>query len=200
MNAKQFNVVVRSMSVCLGTWLVCAVATTAVAAEEYKMDGSHTAIVFRIKHLGMSYTYGRFNGVSGQFVIDTQNGGASSFSLSIRTESIDTGFQKRDDHLRSPDFFNAKQFPEITFRSTSVESVDGGYRVAGNLSLHGATKSITIDLKKMGQGEDPWGNYRMGFAADLKIKRSDFGMTNMPEAVGDQVDLMISFEGLRQGE
>lgn len=196
MNLKQFYVV-SLMSVCISTWSLGVVS--AAEAEQYKLDTSHTAIVFRIEHLGMSYTYGRFNGVEGQFTIDAQDPTQSSFKLSVRTENIDTGFQKRDDHLRGPDFFNARQFPVIVFESTLLESVDGGYRVTGNLSLHGTIKSVTIDLRKMGEGKDPWGNYRMGFAADLKIKRSDFGMTNMLEMVGNQVDLMISFEGLRQG-
>lgn len=190
--------VISLASICIGALAVGVTPATAEAAEQYKVDASHTAIIFRIQHLGMSYTYGRFNSVEGDFAIDSQNAEGSSLSFSLETNSIDTGFKKRDDHLRSPDFFNARQFPVIAFQSTSIQPVSGGYRVTGNLSLHGTTKSMTVDLKRMGEGKDPWGNYRMGFSSELTIQRSEFGMTNMPEAVGDQVDLMISFEGIRQ--
>ncbi len=177
---------------------VLATSSPAIAADQYALDPAHAAVVFRIEHLGMSYTYGRFNHVQGKTTVDAQNPSASSFSLTIKSDSIDTGLKKRDDHLRSPDFFNVKQFPVITFQSTAVHATDDGYRVTGDLLLHGVTKSVTVELTKMGQGDDPWGNYRIGFATELTIKRSDFGMTNMPEAVGDDVHLMISFEGLRQ--
>ena len=180
------------------TFITLAAATSqanAVAMDQYKLDASHTGIVFRVKHLTTSYTYGRFNDPTGQFTI---GGDQSSFEFTVKTASIDTGDKKRDDHLRSPDFFNAKQFPVITFKSTNVEPTTDGYRVTGDLSLHGVTKSITVNLQKMGEGKDPWGNYRMGFSTELTIKRSDYGMTNMPKAVGDEILLMISFEGLKQ--
>ncbi len=188
-------------------WLaaLCAVMGFSLAApgaraeaQQYGLDTTHTAFVFSIKHLGMSYTYGRFNDVKGEIAIDPDNPGACNFFFSIGTDSVDTGLQKRDDHLRSPDFFNAKQFPVITFKTGKVEAAENGYRVTGVLSLHGVAKTITIDLEKLGEGKDPWGNYRIGFATMLKIKRSDYGMTNMMEAVGDEVKLMISFEGIKQ--
>ena len=184
-------------SLVFGSIVVLATATV-TTAQQYVFDTSHTAIVFQIDHLGMSHTYGRFNEITGEFTVDSQNAAGSSFSLTIQTNSVDTGFEKRDDHLRGPDFFNAKQFPVISFKSTKVEVDTHGYRLTGDLSLHGVTKSITFNLRKMGEGIDPWGNYRMGFSTELNIKRSDFGMDHMLEAVGDDVRLMISFEGLRQ--
>jgi len=185
-------------SVWMSLLVVGAAPGTLKAAEQYVMDAPHTAVVFRIKHLGMSYTYGRFNEVKGKFTIDSEDDGGSTFNVTIMADSIDTGLKKRDDHLRSPDFFNAKQFPVITFRSTSVESGPGGFNVTGDLSFHGKTHSKTLFFTKLGEGKDPWGNYRIGFTADLSIKRSEFGMTQMLEIVGDDVHLMISFEGLRQ--
>lgn len=184
---------------------VCAIVLTGLGinlptlgADSYALDPGHTAVVFAIKHLNMSYTYGRFNDINGQFTLDAQNADNSSFKVTIKTHSIDTGLKKRDDHLRSPDFFNANQFPVITFESTGVKMSGTVYHVSGNLTLHGITKPITLELQKLGEGNDPWGNYRAGFATELTIKRSDYGMANMPEAVGDDVKLMISFEGLRQ--
>lgn len=185
-------------TVCVAMLTGFGINKTAMGADQYALDKGHTAIIFGIKHLNMSYTYGRFNDIDGQFTLDAQNTANSSFKVTIKTASIDTGLKKRDDHLRSLDFFNANQFPVITFESTQVEAAEDGYQVSGKLSLHGETKPITLHLQKLGEGDDPWGNYRAGFAAELTIKRSDYGMTNMPEAVGDEVKLMISFEGLRQ--
>jgi len=179
-------------------WLGFGASSEVLAEDRYAVDPAHTAVVFRIKHLNMSYIYGRFNKVKGRFNVDPQNASHSSFTVSITTDSIDTNLKKRDDHLRGPDFFNAKQFPVIVFESTGVEAIEGGYRVTGSLSLHGVTQTISLDLHKMGEGDDPWGNYRMGFVSEYSLKRSDFGMTQMPEAVGDGVLLLISFEGLRQ--
>ena len=188
----------KMATVCVVMLACFGLNQAAVGADQYAMDKGHTAIIFGIKHLNMSYTYGRFNDIDGQFMLDAQNAANSSFKVTIKTHSIDTGLKKRDDHLRSPDFFNANQFPVITFESTQVEAASDGYRVSGKLSLHGVTKAVTLHLQKLGEGDDPWGNYRAGFATELTIKRSDYGMTNMPEAVGDEVKLMISFEGLRQ--
>ncbi len=112
-------------------------------AQQYELDGAHTSIGFHISHLGLSYTYGRFTDFSGQFSIDTADPSKSSFSLTIQVASVDTANKKRDDHLRSPDFFNAKQFPTITFKSTSVKRVEGGLEVTGDFTLHGVNYGRT---------------------------------------------------------
>lgn len=192
------SLITKLANVCAVTLITLAINQTAVGADQYVLDNDHTAIIFGIKHLNMSYTYGRFNDVEGQFMLDADTPSNSSFKITVKTRSIDTGLKKRDDHLRSPDFFNANQFPVITFETTGVKAASNGYRVSGKLSLHGVTKPITLYAQKLGEGDDPWGNYRAGFATELTLKRSDYGMTNMPEAVGDEVKLMISFEGLRQ--
>ena len=165
-----------------------------VEADSYKLDPSHAAVVFKIKHLEYSYTYGFFKEISGRFT----TGDKPSFEFTAKTQSLDTGFAKRDEHLRSPDFLNAKQFPVITFKSTGVESDGDLLHLTGDLSLHGVTQSITVDLKKMGEGDDPWGNYRTGYSTQFTIKRSDFGMDKMLDMVGDEVTLMVSFEGTRE--
>ena len=170
-------------------------ASAAAGAMAYKLDGAHTSVYFRITHLGMSFIYGRFNNVSGRIAV----GDDSTFDFSVKTADIDTNHAKRDNHLRSPDFFNARQFPTITFKSTEVHGHGEEIQVTGDLTLHGVNREISFHMKKMGEGSDPWGNERIGFATEFTIKRSNFGMTKMLNVVGDDVDLMISFEGIRGG-
>jgi polyisoprenoid-binding protein YceI len=166
-------------------------------AEEYSLDGMHSAVTFRISHLGLSWVHGRFNDVTGGFNIDPE-GSNSAFALKIGTESIDTGNKKRDDHLRSPDFFNVKQFPAISFQSTSVKPIEGGYEVTGDLTLHGVTKPITFTLKGGIKAEFPKGVQRTGYSTELTLKRSDFGMDKMLQAIGDPVHIAVSFEGVKK--
>lgn len=185
-------------------------ASKAEAATTYKLDLAHTSVVFRISHLGMSHTWGRFNEVGGDFAFESSNLAGSHLKFAVKAASIDTNNKKRDDHLRSPDYFNAGQYPLITFHSTSIavsdtsssdaasnEATVDTYVVHGELALHGVTQPITLTLTRLGEGKDPWGNQRIGFATQFTIKRSDFGMDKMLEAVGDDVELFVSFEGTR---
>lgn len=168
-------------------------------AQEYTLDASHTAVTFQIGHLGLSWTHGRFNNVTGQFIIDSQSPANSRFTVRIAADSIDTGNQQRDDHLRSPDFLNVKQFPEITFQSTSVTPINDGLSVTGNFTMHGVTKVITLELRGGKTAEFPAGVQRTGFTASrLVIKRSEFDMAGMSQAIGDDVFISISFEGTQQ--
>lgn len=175
----------------------------AVRADNYAIDVSHTSAIFGISHMGFSYTYGRFNKVAGNYVLDEANPAASSFQMTIQTASIDTNDAKRDDHLRGPDFFNAKEFPEITFQSTGVaaEKNDKGetiYQVTGDLTIHGVTRQVTMPLKLLKVGPGMEGEMRSGFLCETRLARSEFGMTNMIPAVGDDVAVTISFEGVKQ--
>lgn len=178
--------------------LVIAGGSIAVrAADNYKLDPVHTAVTFKISHLGLSWTYGRFNDVSGQFTIDSADAGGTSFALSMKPESVDTGNSKRDDHLRGPDFFNVKQFPVLTFTSKSVKPIEGGYEVTGDMTLHGTTRSVTFSLTGGRTAELPPGVRRTGYSTEFKLKRSDFGMDKMIGAIGDEIDVAISFEGVK---
>ncbi|WP_442507437.1 YceI family protein [Novipirellula sp. SH528] len=180
--------------------LLAASPTRNVSAADYVLDDQHTSVVFTTSHFGFSYTYGMFGKYTGQFSVDMQNPTQANFQFTIDAASLDTKSEKRDQHLRGPDFFNVKQFPEITFVSRSVEaSADGKtLNITGDLTLHGQTKSIVLPLTYLGAGKGPYGNDRIGFMGRTKVKRSDFGMGAMAPQIGDDVTLLISFEGLQQ--
>lgn len=170
-----------------------AMATSA-RAQEFKLDPVHTAVYFAVGHLNeTSITYGRFNEIEGAFAL----GEKASFEFTVKAESIDTGNKKRDEHLRSPDFFNVKQFPNITFKSKAVRTEGKVLMVEGELTLLSQTKPITIKLIKGHEGKDPWGNHRTGLSGEFTIKRTDYGMSNMVGPAGDEVKLFVSFEGTK---
>jgi polyisoprenoid-binding protein YceI len=179
--------------------LAGAVAATA-RGDEFAIDLSHSAVSFQISHMGLSYTHGRFNEFGGNFTIDSSDPSKSTFALSIKTESIDTNSAGRDKHLKSPDFFNAKQFPAITFASTAVKPIEGGYEVSGDLTIHGETKPVTFTLKGGKTIQPPQGGgLRTGFStSQIVVKRSEFGVGKPTPMLGDDVYVSISFEGSKK--
>jgi len=161
-------------------------------AEAVSVDTVHSSVLFRIKHLNTSHAWGRFNDVAGKLNLDDGN---PLVEVQIKTASIDTGNPKREEHLKSPDFFNAKQFPAITFRSTRVQkSGDGKYAVDGKLNLHGVEKPIRVELTRTGAGKNQQGTSIVGYETNFIIKRSDFGMKYLLEGLSDDVLLIVSLE------
>lgn len=185
-------------TLALTVGLLASSAGATETAQAFKLDPQHSYVVFRVMHLDIAWTYGSFRQVEGTFTLDPGNPAGSSFEVAVKVESVDTHVDKRDQHIRSPDFFDAKQFPLMTFKSTKVEKTANGYQVTGDLTVHGVTKSISLPLVKTGEGDDPWGNHRAGFQGEFSIKRSDFGMTFMPKIVGEDVHITVSAEGVRQ--
>jgi polyisoprenoid-binding protein YceI len=176
-----------------------ALASPALAADEYAIDPGHSSVGFRIKHLNISYTKGRFNKPAGSLTFDEKNPKACKVEVTLKIAELDTHDAKRDAHLRGPDFFNGKMFPKITFKSTGVKKTgEKEYAITGDLSLHGVTKSVTVKAVKTGEGADPWGGHRIGFELKLTIKRSDYKMNFMQGGVGDEVKLAIDIEGIRK--
>ncbi len=177
-----------------------AKAQSAGGALSYKADPAHTSIAFEVGHLGISHIYGLFTNNSGQFTIDKDHPAASSFEIATQAASLFTGVQKRDAHLQSPDFFSVAEFPTITFKSATVTPglSAGTFQVTGDLTLHGVTKSITVNVQILGEVQWPKGANRTGVVTDFIIKRSDYGMTSFPGVVSDEVHLMIGVEGVRQ--
>jgi len=163
----------------------------------YKIDPAHTSINFSVSHLGTSVLNGRFNTLAGS--LDFSPKGDSKVEVTIDTASVDTNHQKRNDHLKSPDFFNVKQFPEMKFSSNKVEYSSTGEpnKIVGTLSLHGETKPITLDVKAVGAGKDPWGGYRAGYTATTKINRSDYGMKFMQGGIGDEITIVLNIEAIK---
>ena len=179
--------------------MLAILSSLAQAAETYKLDPMHTSIVFRVKHLGVAYVYGRFNGPSGTFVFDETSPSKSAIEMQAETNNVDTAVEKRDTHLKSPDFFNTGEYPTVSFKSKSVKKLNEAvYEVSGDLTLIGKTRPITVEVNATGAGKDPWGNFRRGFETSFSIKRSDFGMTFMMGGVSDEVNLTVSVEGIRQ--
>lgn len=180
--------------------LVAAVAvpSLAVRADEYALDTSHAAVTFQVSHLGLSWANGRFKELTGSFAIDPANPSGTWFEVLAKADSVDTDNAKRDEHLRSPDFFNTKQYPVLSFKSTAARAIQGGYQVTGDLTLHGVTKPITLNLAGGKTAEFPKGVVRTGYSTTFTIKRSEFGMDKMLEAIGDEVHVTVSFEGTKK--
>jgi polyisoprenoid-binding protein YceI len=187
------------MAMGLATCVMAGIGMVA-AGDDYAIDPAHSGVTFQIRHMDVSWIPGRFNEFSGECTLDTADPSKSSFKMTIKPDSVDTNVAKRDGHLKSPDFFNTKQYPTIDFVSTSVAAIDGGYQVTGNLTLHGETKPVTFDLKGGKTAEFPKGVQRTGFTTQFKVKRSDFGIAKKfgPPMLGDDVWVTISFEATKK--
>lgn len=186
-------------SLALGLGLT--LSTLAIAGgTKYEVDSNHAWSMFKVKHMGVGNAYGRFNAISGTIDMDDAAPDKSTVEITLKTESVDTGNEKRDQHLRSADFFDSKQFPTITFKSTKIAKDGNAWSVTGDLNLHGVTKSITAKVEKTGEGEGMKKEHRVGFEATFEVKRSDFGMKWGLDkgAVGDDVTFMLSLETIKQ--
>ncbi len=186
-----------------GLTILLIVALTALAAPatatDYTIDTNHSSAIFKIKHYGVSYFYGAFKTVTGTVQYDSDNPAASSIDLTIDAESVDSRVPNRDDHIKSPDFLNAKQFPAITFKSKSATASGDTIDITGTLTLHGVSKDITVTATKIGEGEHPRSKKAMvGFHSEFTVKRSDFDMNFMIGPLGDEVTFILSLETAAQ--
>lgn len=185
------------LGLTLGTLLF---TTGAAVAADYTIDkqGQHAFVNFRIQHLGYSWLYGTFNDFDGSFTFDEKNPAADKVNVTINTNSVDTNHAERDKHLRSAEFLNVSKFPKATFASTEVKKAGDGLDITGNLTLNGVTKPVTLAAKLIGQGDDPWGGKRAGFEAEGKIRLKDFNITTDLGPASQEVDLIISVEGVQK--
>ncbi|MAY39209.1 MULTISPECIES: YceI family protein [Spongiibacter] len=170
-------------------------------ATEYKIDtaGAHAFIQFKIKHLGYSWLYGRFDEFSGRFNYDADKPEASSVNVEINTASLNSNHAERDKHLRGKDFLNVDKYPKATFVSTSfTPKGDGKAELKGKLTLHGVTKEISIDVTEIGGGKDPWGGYRQGFHGTTEFALKDFGIDYDLGPASRTVQLILDVEGIAQ--
>ena len=189
--------------------LASIVAVTAVGvaaqAEVYEIDPSHSTVGFKIRHLAISSVPGRFADFSGTIEFDPKQIDKSHADASIAIKSINTDNNKRDDHLRGADFFDEAKHPAITFKTTKVEPVsESTFKATGDLSMHGVTKPVTLDVEYTGSATDPWGNKRIGFAATTSLSRKDFGITWNKAldaggvVLGDEVKVTLEIEGIEK--
>ena len=181
--------------------LAVALPLPALAADSYTIDPPHTYPHFSISHLGFSTMQGRFDKTSGTVTLD-RSAKTGSVEIAIETASISTGLAKRDDHLKSPDFFNAAEFPTITYKSTAFKfKGDVPSSVEGNLTILGVTKPVTLKIDAFNCGPDPMDplkqKQKCGAAASAQIKRSDFGVKYGLPAVGDDVKLVFEIEAIK---
>ncbi|MCW8934224.1 MAG: YceI family protein [Gammaproteobacteria bacterium] len=175
--------------------------SAALLAEDYVIDtkGAHAFIQFRVQHLGYSWLYGRFNEFSGQFSYDEKAPESASVEVTIKTASVDSNHAERDKHLRSDDFLDVKKYPEARFISTSyTPGKDGKGILKGNLTLHGVTKPVEIEMYSVGAGKDPWGGYRRGFEGKTKFAMSDFGIVKDLGPKSKDVEMTLSLEGIKK--
>jgi len=165
-------------------------------AADYVIDnkGQHASVFFKASHLGYSYVIGRFNEFEGSFSHDASNPSASNASVTINASSVDTNHAERDKHLRSKEFLEVSKYPTITFVSTGYVAASDGDKLQGDLTFHGVTKAITIDVNQIGEGPDPWNGYRSGFEGNVVLKASDYGL---PDWVGN-IEVSLIAEGIRQ--
>ena len=178
-----------------------ALSPFALQAEEYTIDtqGAHAFIQFKIQHLGYSWLLGRFNTFSGEFSYDEENPSASTVRVEIDPASIDSSHAERDKHLRGSDFLYVKRYPESRFVSTSFKELgDGRAELTGNFTFRGITQPLTIEVKQMGAGRDPWGGYRRGFEGRTKFALKDYGIDYDLGPMSQEVELFLTVEGIRK--
>ena len=183
--------------------LVLGACSSMASAADYVIDteGAHAFVQFKVKHLGYSWLYGRFNTFSGEFSFDKDKPATNKISMQVDVTSLDSNHEKRDLHLRSDDFLDAKKFATASFVSTSYKDLGGDKAlVKGDLTLHGVTKPIEVNVEHYGEGSDPWGGYRAGFEGKVVIEPEQWGIP-MVKKLGKasaEVELTISVEGIRK--
>ena len=166
---------IRTLVLAISALALAAAAATA-APVAYKIDRGHSEVGFKVRHF-FSKTPGRFSDFSGVIMLDEKNPAASSVDVTIQTTSIQTNNERRDNHLRGDDFFNAEKFPVITFKSTKITTVEGNkYKVDGNLTIRDVTKPVTLDAELVGMGALGAMGSRAGFQATTSINRKDYGV------------------------
>lgn len=179
-----------------------ATPATTSATTNWKIDPAHSAAEFKVKHMMISNVRGRFTDINGTLTFDSANPGRSSVEASFPIASLHTGDDKRDGHLKSPDFLDAEKFPTAAFKSSEVnKTADGEFAVVGALTLHGVTRNVSFAVEDFSApGKDPWGNTRRGLTATARINRKDFGLTwntaleTGGVLVGDDVQITLDIQ------
>lgn len=176
---------------------------TTQEAQQFGVDAAHSNVEFIVRHLMISKVRGRFAAVTGSVEVPAGSDLPVSVNVDIDAASIDTREAQRDAHLRSADFFDVENYPQIAFRSTAVEGTPASFRVHGELTLHGVTRPITLEATFEGRGRDPWGNDRVAYSAHAALNRKDFGLTYNQALetggvmVGEEVRIELNVEAVK---
>ena len=198
---RHLNVVGFSR-VFLGMALALTVLTGTAVADEYKIDPVHSSAVFKINHLGASNTYGMMPNVTGTLTFDENDASKNAITISVDATSVSTFNAGRDKHLSGPDFFNSKQFPAITFKSTAWKKTgDGTYDITGEFTMLGVSKEITVSAEHIGYGKNRSGDVLTGFDSTFVIDRTDYGMAYGVAdegGIGKEVTITIAIESAKQ--
>jgi polyisoprenoid-binding protein YceI len=186
----------------VGAWVALSAPDAPRASAEtstWEVDGVHSFVLFKNKHLQVASIHGRFDGISGKIELDEQDATKSKLEVVIDAASVSSGNSKRDDHIRNPDFLNAAQFPTITFKSTSITKVDDKhFEVNGDLTLHGVTKPVKATMEKGGPVDHPRGGRVVGFEGSFTVKRGDFGITKYLDPTNEDVTMTLSIEATKK--
>jgi polyisoprenoid-binding protein YceI len=193
---------IKSLVYIFATFLLFSSVSSAAT---YEVDPSHTQVLFKVRHLGISNVTGLFSEFTGTLEFDPNAVVSSSVKAEVSVASIDTQDKKRDDHLRGEDFFNVKKSPSMRFQSKKIKDAKGdNFTVVGDLTINGVTKTIELDTEFLGAAKDPWGNERVAFEASAKINRKDFGLTwnKLLESgsllVGEEVKIILEVEAIKK--
>ena len=169
-------------------------AEAAKSVDTYKIDSVHSVVGFKVRHL-MSKAVGRFGKLEGTVSVNTKDITKSTVEVSIEVASVSTNDEKRDGHLKGPDFFDVAKFPTITFKSSSVKEVaPGKLEVTGLFTMKGVPKTLVLPISNLGTATDPWKNVVAGFEGALKLNRQDFGISYGPGLIGDEVEIDLAIE------
>lgn len=179
--------------------LVLSGVAAQAAPETFKIDPAHSSVEFKIRHLGISWVTGVFKDFEGTVVYDEADPSKNSIEVTVKADSVDTGNNMRNDHLKKPEYFNVEKFPTLTFKSTKVEKTEKGeFKVTGDFILLGVSKSIEVEVEGSGPVEGMKKEVRRGGETEFTIKRSDYGMKEGVGPVGDEVKITLAFSAIKQ--
>lgn len=189
--------------VCLGASVVLNAAYGYAETARYDVDPDHSIVEFKVAHMVISKTTGHFKDYTGFIEMDPDARTVKAIEATIKTASVTTNQEKRDTHLRNPDFFDVEKYPTMAYKMKSYQKAGDGYTAVGDLTLHGVTKEVTLTGNFNGVTKDPWGNTRAGFTAEGKVNRKDFGMVwnkaldSGGLVVGDDVWIKLDIECIK---
>jgi len=191
----------KAKQILFSVTIATALSALAHAADTYTIDPAHTRVGFAARHFGINTVKGRFTEFVGRMTLDGNE--LKDATATIQVQSIDTGVKQRDDHLRTPDFFDAKSFPTITFKSTRIDSTGNQLVMIGDFTMRGVTKELRLPLTLSKPIKDPWGNTRIGLETKAKVNRRDYGikyndlLESGVAAVGDEIEIEINAEAIK---